>query len=81
MGADKMSISFDMQLGGDVRRAAQQAGQPLSAWLAEAAAAKLRAESLAGFLDAWDAEHGAITAEELERASRSLGLPARQPPE
>jgi hypothetical protein len=64
-----------------VRHAADRASKPLSTWLAEAAATKLRAESLAGFLDDWEAEHGAITAEELAQASRSLGLPIPEPSE
>jgi hypothetical protein len=76
-----MSISFDIRLGDDVRHAAEKAGKPLSTWLAEAAAAKLRSEALADFLDDWEAEHGAPTAEELDRARRSLGLRARQSPE
>ncbi len=53
-----MSISFEAQLGASVRHAAGKAGKPLSNWLAEAAAAKLRAEKLAEFLDGWEAEHG-----------------------
>jgi hypothetical protein len=81
MRADKMSISFDARLGGEVRQAAARAGKPLSSWLAEAAATKLRSESLAGFLDDWEAEHGAFTEEELAEASRSLDLSAGQPPE
>ena len=53
-----------------------QAGKPVSSWLAEAAASKLRAEALAEFLSAWEAEHGALTAEEVARAERELGLAA-----
>jgi hypothetical protein len=81
MRVDKMSISFDVRLGDDVRHAAEKAGKPLSTWLAEAAATKLRAEALADFLDDWEAEHGAFTEEELAEASRKLGLPVRQPAE
>jgi hypothetical protein len=81
MRVDKISISFDIRLGDDVRHAAQRAGKPLSTWLAEAAATKLRAEALAEFLDDWEAEHGAPTAEELAQARRSLGLPTPEPSE
>jgi hypothetical protein len=35
---DKLSISFDPELGDAVRSAAAQAGKPVSSWLAEAAA-------------------------------------------
>jgi hypothetical protein len=75
---DKMSISFDPELGDAVRAAAAEAGQPLSSWLAEAAAAKLRAEALARFLDDWEAEHDVLTAAEIARAERELGLRAAE---
>ena len=70
----KMSISLSAELGDEVREAARRAGLPLSTWLAEAAAAKLRAEALASYLDEWQAEHGAFTEEELGRAEEDLGL-------
>jgi hypothetical protein len=76
MKVDKLSISFDPDLGAAVRSAAAQAGQPVSSWLAEAAASKLRAEALAEFLAGWEAEHGVLTAEEVARAERELGLAA-----
>lgn len=76
MKVDKMSVSFDPALGDAIRAAAAQHGQPLSSWLAEAAASKLRAEALTAYLDAWEAEHGALTAEELAAAERELRLPS-----
>jgi hypothetical protein len=74
MKVDKLSISFDPELGDAVRTAAAQTGKPLSAWLAEAAASKLRAEALARFLDDWEDEHGVLTAAEIARAEQELGL-------
>jgi hypothetical protein len=74
MKVDKLSVSFEPDLGDAVRSAAAQAGKPVSSWLAEAAASKLRAEALAEFLSRWEAEHGALTAEEVTRAERELGL-------
>lgn len=74
MKVDKMSVSFDPELGDAVRTAAAQAGKPLSSWLAEAAASKLRAEALAEFLAGWETEHGVLTAEEIARAERELGV-------
>ncbi len=71
-----MSVSFDPELGDAVRSAAAHAGKPLSSWLAEAAASKLRAEALAEFLANWEAEHGALTAEEIAQAERDLGVRA-----
>jgi hypothetical protein len=73
---DKLSISFEPDLGDAVRSAAAQAGKPVSSWLAEAAASKLRAEALADFLAGWEAEHGVLTAEEVARAERELGVTA-----
>lgn len=74
MKVDKLSISFDPELGDAVRSAAAQAGKPLSSWLAEAAASKLRSEALEEFLANWESEHGALTAEEIARAERELGV-------
>jgi hypothetical protein len=45
----------------------------ISSWLAEAAA-KPPAEALAQFLDEWECQHGPLTADELARAERELGL-------
>lgn len=72
---DKLSVSFDPDLGDAVRAAAKRSGRGLSGWLAEAAAARLRVEALAEFLDGWEAEHGELTADELARATAELGLP------
>lgn len=76
MKVDKLSISFEPELGDAVRSAAAQAGKPVSSWLAEAAASKLRADALAEFLASWEAGHGVLTAEEIARAERELGLAA-----
>jgi hypothetical protein len=76
MKVDKLSISFDPELGDAVRAAAAQAGQPVSSWLAEAAASKLRAEALADFLASWETEHGVLAPAEIARAERELGLAA-----
>lgn len=79
MKVDKLSISFEPDLGDAVRSAAAQAGKPVSSWLAEAAASKLRAEALADFLGGWESEHGVLTADEVARAERELGLAASEP--
>ena len=75
MKVDKMSVSFDPDLGDAVRSAAKRSGRGLSGWLADAAAARLRAEALADFLDVWETANGPLTPEELARASAELGLP------
>jgi hypothetical protein len=74
---DKISVSFEAELGGAVRAAATQAGEPLSSWLADAAASKLRAQELAAYLAGWEAQHGPLTAEDIARAEQELGLPTR----
>lgn len=76
MAVEKMSVSMDRELGEAIRLAAAQHDQPVSAWLAEAAASKLRAEALAAFLNEWESEHGALTPKELAAAERALKLPA-----
>lgn len=68
-----MSISMDPQLGDDVRVAAERAGVSVSAWLADAAAARLRKQALADFLSGWQEKHGRITATELAQARAELG--------
>lgn len=75
MKVDKLSVSFDPDLGDAVRAAARRRGGGLSRWLADAAAAKLRAEALAELLDDWETEHGALTAAELRQAAIELALP------
>jgi hypothetical protein len=76
MKVDKLSVSFEPELGDAVRAAARQHGAGLSRWLADAAVAKLRSEALAEFLDAWEAEHGSLTADELATAAADLALPS-----
>jgi hypothetical protein len=75
MKVDKLSVSFDPDLGDAVRAAARHSGGGVSRWLADAAAAKLRAEALSDFLDAWEAEHGSLTSAELSKAATELALP------
>jgi hypothetical protein len=74
MKVDKLSVSFDPDLGDAVRAAAKRAGRGLSGWLAEAAEAKLRSEALGEFLDDWEAEHGALSADQLAAAAAELHL-------
>jgi hypothetical protein len=74
MKVDKLSVSFDPDLGDAVREAAKRAGRGLSGWLAEAAEAKLRSEALGDFLDGWEAEHGALSADRLAAAAAELRL-------
>jgi hypothetical protein len=74
MKANKLSISLDAELGERVRDAARRQGQSLSAWLAEAAAARLRKDSLRRALDEYQAEHGAFTPDEIAQGEADLGI-------
>lgn len=73
MSVDKMSISLRADLGESVRAAAQRSGRGLSSWVAEALAARLRAEALDAFLEEWQERHGRVTEEEIARAEIELG--------
>lgn len=80
----KVSVSFDPELGEAIRAAAAQQGQPVSTWLADAAAHKLRSEALREFLDEYQAEHGAFTPEELAATAATIAaarVEAGLPPE
>jgi hypothetical protein len=74
MKSDKISVSFPAALGAAVRKAATKQRRGLSAWLAEAAADRIRAEALDEFVEEWARESGPVTAEELDRAAEKLGV-------
>jgi hypothetical protein len=74
---DKLSVSFAPELGDAVRDAARHGHSSVSAWLADAAAAKLRSQALAEYLADWEAQHGQLTAEELQHAAAELALPVQ----
>ena len=73
MKVDKLSVSFEAELGDAVRAAAKRSGAGISRWLAQAAATRLRADALSEFLDEWEAEHGPLTDEELTTAAAQMG--------
>ena len=75
MKVDKLSVSFDPDLGDAVRAAARRSGRGLSGWLVEAAGPRLRNEAVREFLDTWESERGELTAVELAQASEDLDLP------
>ena len=79
MKVAKLSISFNPKLGSQVREAARKARAPVSSWLAQAAAAKLRADALGTFLDDWEETHGKLTEQELKQAAKELAHPVKSP--
>jgi hypothetical protein len=78
MNVDRLSITLDPALGAAVRKAARRAKMSLSSWIAEATADRIRNEALGHALDMWEAEHGALTRDELAAASAEMGLPPRR---
>lgn len=65
---DRITITLDDEVGTAVREAASEAGLSVSAWMADAAGARLRNHYLGQFLDEFEAENGAFTEEELAEA-------------
>lgn len=74
---EKRSVSLDPDLATDIDKAAAETGTTFSGWLAETAARRLRLEEGRRGIQAWEAENGSLTDEELAegraRARRSLG--------
>ena len=70
---ERLSISLDPALAGEVRVAALNQGATISAWMAEAAAQALRNETLKATLEAWELEDGPSTDADLDHAAHELG--------
>jgi hypothetical protein len=77
MGVEKMSVSFDLQLGAAIREAAADDEESVSAWLAEAARSRLRKLAIQHAMADFQAEFGEFTDDEraearelIERAER-----------
>jgi hypothetical protein len=70
---------MDPDLGEAVRRAADRAGMTVSAWIAQAAADRVRNELLGIALEQWAEEDGPFTDEELDEAREALGYPRKTP--
>ncbi len=70
---ERLSISVEPALAGEVRVAALNQGTTISAWMAEAAAQALRNESLKATLEAWELEDGPSTDAALDHAAQELG--------
>jgi len=76
----KRSISLPPDLDKEIEAAAVESGTTVSAWLAATAAHRLRLEAGRRAIAEWEAEHGALTAEELaEGLARARALLGRKP--
>jgi hypothetical protein len=78
MGVEKMSVSFDLGLGQAIRQSAQHHDQSVSAWLAGAAADRLRREALGEAVVEWESAFGALTDADVSDADRVLERAARR---
>ena len=78
MGVEKMSVSFDLELGEAIRTSAGGVGQSVSAWLAQAARDRLRLEALGEAMVAWEEEFGPLTDDEVAEADRLMGGQAKK---
>lgn len=76
---DRFSVTMPPEIGAAVRKAAAQQGRSVSSWLADAAADRLRNELLGAALDAWEAEDGPFTQQEIDDASAALGVRRQTP--
>ena len=72
MGVEKMSVSFDLELGEAIRAAAIGANQSVSAWLAQAARDRLRLEALGQAVASWERTFGPLSEAEIKAADRLL---------
>jgi len=78
MNVDRITVTMETGLGAAVREAAARAGLSVSAWLAEAAADRLRHELLGRALDEWEQESGPFSDAELDGAAAVLGVERRR---
>lgn len=76
----KRSISLPPDLDRDIERAAAEEGTSVSAWIAATARHRLRLDAGRRAIAEWEAEHGALSADELAdglaRARALLGPPS-----
>lgn len=77
MSVRKISVALDENTAQAASEAAARRGVSLSAWLNQAAAQALRIEAGLRGVDAWEAENGALTDDELAAADRFL---TKKPP-
>ena len=69
----KLAITVDPDVHAQVVAAAAADGVSVSAWMTSAARRALRLRDGLAAVAEWEAEHGALTGEELEAAHRRVG--------
>ena len=73
MAVKKISVALSESVAARAASAAEHHGVSLSAWLTAAAERALVVEEGLAAVREWEAEHGALTAQELAWADRVLG--------
>jgi predicted transcriptional regulator len=73
MAVKKLSVALDDTVADQVAQAARRAGMSVSAWLNHAAENELAIEAGLDAVKEWEADHGALTPEELAVADSLLG--------
>jgi hypothetical protein len=64
----KLAITVDPDVHGQVLAAAAAQGMSISAWMTDAARRALRREEGLAAVAEWEAQHGQLTAKEMEEA-------------
>jgi hypothetical protein len=80
VGVEKLSVSFDQDLGRAIKTSADLRSESVSAWLAEAARARLRREALADAVTAWEKQFGPLGDRELGEATATYEQAAKLRP-
>lgn len=70
----KLAITVDPEVHARVVAAAEAEGVSVSAWMTAAARRALRLREGLIAVAEWEAEHGALTPEELDAARRRIGI-------
>lgn len=84
--AVKLAITVDRDVHAKILSAAEAEGSSISAWITAAARHALRVRDGLAAVAEWEAEHGALTEDELESARQRLSPrkkrspPKRSPP-
>ena len=78
MSVRKISVALEQDIAQAATEAAALRGVSLSSWLNQAAERALRIEDGLRAVQAWEAEHGALTADELAVADRFLAKKQRK---
>jgi hypothetical protein len=72
MTVRKLSVALDPETARQAEASAKREGASLSSWLNQAAAERLRREAGLAAIAEWEAEHGALTKQELAAADRRV---------